>query len=88
MVNTSRTLELEGLTSVVSVSIAQAEGTEEAGGLGRVLQRGEGSQTGVWSALMVVGLGSTLAGRRRWMESLVRMSHSATRMTVILAFGC
>lgn len=77
MVNAG-TLELDGLTSVLTVSIAQTEGTEEAGGLGRFLEGGEGRETGVRRSLMVVGLGSTLTGRRRWMKYLVWLGHSDT----------
>lgn len=76
MVNAG-TLELDRLTSVFT-SIAQTEGTEEARGLGRILEGGESCQTSVWRALMVVGLGSTLTGRRRRMECLVWLSHSDT----------
>lgn len=77
MVNAG-TLELDRLTSVLTVSIAQTEGTEEARGLGRFLEGGEGRQTGIRRALKVVGLGSTLTGRRRWMENLVWLGHSDT----------
>lgn len=62
MVNAG-TLELDVLTSVLTVSVAQTEGTEEARGLGRVLRGGEGRQTGVWRTLVVVGLGSAVTGR-------------------------